>query len=194
MVKWFFENWCASKVFNNEKTISTAEQYNHQIQKHQSPILFSMKNILIRTATLKDLPTLLEFEQGIITAERPFDPTLAADPISYYDLKVLIELDTAEVIVAEVDNQIVASAYAKIKKGEPFFQFEEYAYLGFMFVRPEFRGQGINQKIVDELVRWVKSRNLTELRLQVYEENAGALRAYEKAGFKKYMMTMRLGV
>ena len=43
----------------------------------------------IRTATLDDLETLYRFEQGIILAERPFDPTLAKDPISYYDLKEL---------------------------------------------------------------------------------------------------------
>ena len=49
-----------------------------------------MSDIIIRDARLEDLPVLLEFEQGIVTAERPFDPTLAADPISYYDIKRLI--------------------------------------------------------------------------------------------------------
>ena len=35
-----------------------------------------MDQLKIRVATIKDLPLLLEFEQGVITAERPFDPTL----------------------------------------------------------------------------------------------------------------------
>jgi hypothetical protein len=35
-----------------------------------------MSTINIREAKLEDLNILLEFEQGIITAERPYDPTL----------------------------------------------------------------------------------------------------------------------
>jgi hypothetical protein len=34
-----------------------------------------MSTINIREARLEDLNILLEFEQGIITAERPYDPT-----------------------------------------------------------------------------------------------------------------------
>lgn len=37
-----------------------------------------MHQIIIRKAHANDLEKLLEFEQGIITAERPFDPTLKA--------------------------------------------------------------------------------------------------------------------
>lgn len=40
----------------------------------------------VRIATLKDLPTLLAFEQGVIEAERPFDPTIKAGNINYYDI------------------------------------------------------------------------------------------------------------
>ena len=50
----------------------------------------------IRPATIKDLPVLLEFEQGIITAERPFNCTLKEGEIHFYDLKKLIESDKAK--------------------------------------------------------------------------------------------------
>ena len=43
-------------------------------------------NAIIRQARHTDLDTLFRFEQGVITAERPFDPTLKKDPIHYYDL------------------------------------------------------------------------------------------------------------
>lgn len=153
-----------------------------------------MKEIQVRPAHLEELPTLLEFEQGIITFERPFDPTLANDPISYYDIKEMIGSENAEVIVAVVDDKIVASAYAKIVEAKPYFKHSQYAYLGFMFVKPDFRGRGINRKIIENLNLWAKSKNLTEVRLQVYDENDSAVRAYEKAGFKKYMVTMRMEI
>ncbi len=153
-----------------------------------------MTEIKIRLALLEELPTLLEFEQGIITAERPYDPTLADDPISYYDIKAMIESEDAEVIVAVADDNIVASAYAKIVKANPYFKHSHYAYLGFMFTLPEYRGQGINRKIIENLNFWAKSKNVNEVRLQVYDENDSAIRAYEKAGFKKYMVTMRMKI
>lgn len=153
-----------------------------------------MKKTQVRPAHLEDLPTLLEFEQGIVTFERPFDPTLADDPISYYDIKTMIGSEDAEVVVAIVDDQIVASAYGKIVEAKPYFKYDKYAYLGFMFVHPEFRGRGINGKIIDHLNLWAKSKNITEIQLQVYDENGSAIRAYEKAGFTKYMITMRMEI
>ena len=153
-----------------------------------------MKDIHVRPALLEELPTLLEFEQGIITAERPYDPTLANNPISYYDIKAMIESENAEVVVAIVDDKVVASAYAKIVEAKPYFKHSHYAYLGFMFTEPEYRGQGINRKIIEYLNIWAKSKNLNEVRLQVYDENDSAVRAYEKAGLKKYMVTMRMEI
>ena len=151
-----------------------------------------MKNLQFRTATLEDLPVLYQFEQGIITAERPFDPTLKPDPINYYDLKALILSDTAQVIVAVIDDEIIASGYAKILQGEPFHKHNDYAYLGFMFVKPAHRGKGIIQGIVDELKLWTKANHLYEIRLEVYDDNDAAIRAYEKSNFKKHMIEMRM--
>ncbi|MGI9552678.1 MAG: GNAT family N-acetyltransferase [Aurantibacter sp.] len=151
-----------------------------------------MDDIIIRKATTDDLPSLLEFEQGIIKFERPYDPTLEEDPISYYDLGALIKSENAEVLVAEHNEKIVASGYAKIKRARHYLDHENYSYLGFMFTRPEFRGKGINKKIIEVLRGWSLSRGLKEIRLTVYDDNVGAIKAYEKTGFKKHLIEMRL--
>lgn len=150
-----------------------------------------MNEYIVRTATRDDLPTLLEFEQGIIKAERPYDPTLSPDPISYYDIGELIDRKDAEVTVVTFENKIVASGYAKIKLSKPYVYHEQHAFLGFMFVDPEHRGKGVNQLIVDELKRWAKSKGLNEIRLEVYAENEGAIRAYKKANFYEHIVRMR---
>ena len=147
--------------------------------------------ILTRAATLTDLPTLLAFEQGIIQTERPFDPTLKADPINYYDLRQLVQSEEAEVVVATIDNEVVASGYARKLPGKPYHRYEFYAYLGFMFVKPEHRGKGLIQKILDDLLKWSKEQGLSEIRLEVYVDNPAAVRAYEKAGFKQHTLWMR---
>ncbi|GGA89236.1 GNAT family N-acetyltransferase [Mucilaginibacter rubeus] len=149
--------------------------------------------MLIRKATIEDLPVLLQFEQGIITAERPFDSTLKPDPISYYDLKAFITSTDVQVLVAEIDGEIAGSGYARIKKNpDAYYDFEKYAYLGFMYVLPEYRGMGVNQAIIEELKKWTVEQGLTEIRLEVYNDNIGAIKAYEKAGFKKRMIEMRI--
>lgn len=150
-----------------------------------------MSQIEFRTATLGDLETLYSFEQGIIIAERPFDPTLRPDPISYYDLKVLVNQNETEVVVAVVDNEIVGSAYAQIRVAKDYLDHERYAYLGFMFVKPAYRGKGINGGITKALDKWIKSQDVSEIRLDVYAENAAALSAYKKSGFKPHMLNMR---
>ena len=144
-----------------------------------------------RTATLADLPTLLEFEQGIIAAERPYDPTIADDPVHYYDLDKLIRSPDAEVVVAELDGQIVGSGYVRIDPAEPFLRHRHHGYLGFMYVRPEHRGRGINQRVIDALEQWAKARGLTELRLEVFLHNRSAVRAYKRAGFLEHLLEMR---
>ncbi len=148
----------------------------------------------IRKAVESDIDILLGFEQGIVEAERPFNDPLKEGEIHYYDLTGLIRSDSAEVLVAVINDEIVGSGYAKIREAEPFQKFTEYAYLGFMYVKPAFRGQGINQKILQRLMDWAKSRDLTEVRLDVYDENTIAKNAYLKAGFKPNLLEMRIEI
>jgi hypothetical protein len=49
-------------------------------------------HITTRPARIDDLDTLYRFEQGIITAERPFNETLKPGHINYYDLKEMLSL------------------------------------------------------------------------------------------------------
>lgn len=151
-----------------------------------------MEKIRIRPATTEDLPTLLKFEQGIIGAERPFDPTLVAGEFHYYDLGARITDPRTAVIVADDNGRVVAGGSAIIKEGNSYATFRHYAFLGFMFVEPEYRGRGLNRLIIEELVEWSHKQGLQEIRLQVYSDNLQAIRAYEKVGFKKILTEMRL--
>ena len=146
----------------------------------------------VRKARLEDLPVLLEFEQGLIEAERPMDPTIREGKISYYDIGEFIRSEDAEVLVVEEDGEILASGYARIKPDRHYLKHKRMGYLGFMFVPEEHRGKGLNGLIVERLIDWCRKRGLKEIRLDVYTVNDPAIRAYEKAGFKKHLITMRL--
>lgn len=154
----------------------------------------NIMNIKTRSAEIDDLSTLYEFEQGIINAERPFDPTLKTTHLNYYDLQSLVLSDDAQVVVAFTSERLIGSGYIKIQQAKPYLQFEKYGYIGFMFVAPDFRGQGVSSLILNSLKSWARSQNLSEVRLEVYAENQQAMRAYEKAGFSANMLEMRLGL
>lgn len=153
-----------------------------------------MDHIKIRKASLDDLEQLLVFEQDLIRTERPFDPTVKPDPVNYYDLKAMLTAPHIEVVVAEANNRIIASGYARIDKSKPFLKHTQHAYLGFMYVLPEFRGKGINKQIIDALKKWAASQNISEFRLEVYYDNTFAIKAYEKIGFSKYSLEMRFNL
>lgn len=148
-------------------------------------------DIKIRKARSKDLDLLKGMEQGVITAERPFDPTLGSDPISYYDLEDLMRNPRGLLLVATHNERIVSCGYGLEKEAKPYLDHDTYAYLGFMFTLPEYRGKGLNGMILARLKDWAAEMGLPEIRLTVYNENAAALRAYEKVGFRRHIIEMR---
>jgi GNAT superfamily N-acetyltransferase len=151
-----------------------------------------MDKISIRRAALNDLETLLEFEQGIAAFERPFDPTLKDGEIHYYDLAQLISAPDAEVLVAHIGSELIGSGYAKILDAKDYLKHRQYAHLGFMYVRPQHRGKGVNQMILQALKQWCLENKITEMRLEVYNDNKQAIKAYAKAGFTPNLLEMRI--
>jgi len=151
-----------------------------------------MQPIKIRTATLNDLDTLLDFERGIMEFERPIDPTIKEGDAHYYDLAALIKSADAEVLVAEQDGELIGSGYAHIIDSKSYLKHRQHAHLGFMYVKPDHRGKGVNQMIMDALQQWALSKNITEFRLEVYHNNPSAIRAYEKVGFMPLLLEMRM--
>ena len=151
-----------------------------------------MDEITIRPARTSDLDNLLKFEQAIIETERPFDVTLrSGDDVHYYDLAALIASPDAEVVVAEIDSKVIGSGSARIERSDDYLKHRTYSYLGFMYVVPEHRGKGVNKKVIAALENWSRSRGVKEMRLEVYDANAGAVTAYEKAGYAKLTVWMR---
>ncbi|WP_086932871.1 GNAT family N-acetyltransferase [Agarilytica rhodophyticola] len=147
-----------------------------------------------REANLNDIPQLLELEQRIIDAERPFNSSIKSEKTTYYNLEHLISSDDAYVLVAEASATIVATGYAQIRESKVSFKHDYHSYLGFMFVVPEYRGKGVNQHIIDKLISWSKTRGVTDFYLDVYCQNSAAIKAYEKVGFEPNVIEMKLSV
>lgn len=154
-----------------------------------------MEQLTVRSATIADLETLLEFEQAMIEAERPFDETIrTGEGVRYYDLAGLIAAANVEIVVALHASQIIACGYVRIEDSEPYLRHQQHAYLGFMYVVPEHRGKGVNKTVMKALEQWSISKGVTEMRLEVYTNNTAAIKAYEKSGFISHMIEMRMNL
>lgn len=149
---------------------------------------------IVREASKKDLPILDTFMDGLVDAERPMDVTIKDGKVVYYDLESFIKSNDAILYVVELNNELVASGYAKIKQDRAYLKHDKHAYLGFMFVPEKHRGNGYNKLIIDALLTWSKAKNINEIRLDVYNTNPSAIRAYQKVGFEKHMIKMRMNL
>jgi ribosomal protein S18 acetylase RimI-like enzyme len=147
-----------------------------------------------RIATAQDIDALRQFEQHIVQAERAFDPTLRAGRIKYYDIEQMLRANNVRFIIAEHDAAIVGCGFARIDSAKTHLSHSQQAYLGLMYVDPQYRGRSINGGVVEHLKSWCRSKGVTELRLEVYSENLVAVGAYEKAGFTKHIIEMRVSL
>lgn len=153
-----------------------------------------MSLITIRPAILDDLETLLVFEQGLIDAERPLDPFLKNRQIIYYNIPQLISNKNTHLLVAVSENELVGCGYVRIEDSRNYHKNPLNSYTGFMYVKPTFRGRKINALLLTSLKDWAKTKNLKELRLDVYNTNNAAIKSYEKFGFKRSMINMRMEI
>jgi ribosomal protein S18 acetylase RimI-like enzyme len=153
-----------------------------------------MHPIIVRQAEAQDLGTLNRFQQGVLAAERPFDPTIKDGPVEYYDIAPMLASAQVRFVVAEADSEIIGCGFARIEPAKHYLKHVHHAYLGLMYVDPRYRGRSVNRRIIDELKRWCVSSGISEMRLEVYRGNDAAVRAYEKAGFDTLLLEMRLGL
>jgi ribosomal protein S18 acetylase RimI-like enzyme len=153
-----------------------------------------MNTISTRTANLDDLETLLEFEQGVVAAEKPLDSFLGSGKLTYYNIPELISDEHTYFIVAVSNDELVGSGYIKIENSNKYHKNAKHGYIGFIFVKPAFRGKKISTIILKSLKNWSKEQDLKELRLDVYSNNFGAIKSYDSFGFTKSLVNMRIDI
>ena len=83
-------------------------------------------------------------------------------------------LGTAVALVEEVGQRNYAGSVVDHRGG---------AVVG-VYLRPEHRGRGVMEEVLDAVAGWLRARGLPRARLNVHADNARARRLYEKAGFR----------
>lgn len=115
-------------------------------------------------------------------------------PHTHEHLKELFEkLDTQHgiLLIAEADGRPVGLIAGHVVDAPWPMEMPDstrYAYVDDMFIEAEHRGTGLAAALLDRLAQHFRSldQGLTRMRINALADNAPAVKAYQKAGFKPY--------
>jgi GNAT superfamily N-acetyltransferase len=82
-------------------------------------------------------------------------------------------------LIAELDGNVVGLVWAKVDAATSYV-----VNLFQMWVAPESRGRGVAVALLQEAIKWARSRNAQLVQLSVTCGNASAVRLYAREGFR----------
>lgn len=85
------------------------------------------------------------------------------------------------------DDKIIGYIFAEIKEiNSPHaYEIKNVGFIDSVFVKEEFRGEGIGNGLINKSLEWMKSKEISVCTLNVRHKNIKALGLYEEIGFKK---------
>lgn len=137
-------------------------------------------NIKIKSATIGDVPLILQFIKELAEYEKLSHEVVATEE----QLKETLfgERSPAEVILGYLDDRPVS--FALFFHNYSTFLGRPGIYLEDLFVRPEARGQGVGKTMLAYLAQLAKDRNCGRLEWSVLDWNETAIKFYKSLGAK----------
>ena len=77
---------------------------------------------------------------------------------------------------------------ASIEMNHGIYGPKRYGFIGFVFVRRQYRGQGISSLMVKETLAWLARRKIQHVCLTVIADNKPARAIWEKWGFGDFFV------
>ena len=137
-----------------------------------------MTDVHIVSARPEDVPIILELIRGLGEYERLSDEIVATED----GLRKWLfgERPAAEVVLAYVDTTV--AGFALFFHNFSTFLGRPGLYLEDLFVKPEWRGRGIGQRLLVHLASLAVERGCGRMEWTVLDWNEPALRLYERMG------------
>lgn len=87
--------------------------------------------------------------------------------------------DDRTLFVAETDGELVGYASAGLVESPPIYERGRRAHIDSLYVKPDFRRQGIARRLIDRVEAWAIENDCALLGITAHTENAPARRLYE---------------
>ena len=139
-----------------------------------------MKGLKFKIATEQDIPVILDFIKQIAIYEKMLDKVSATEE----SLKESIfDNNRAEALLIEFNNEVIGYIIY-------FFNFSTFVgreglYLEDLYIKPEYRGNGIGKKSFELLVHIAKENKCERLEWTCLDWNEPSLKFYKSIGAKQ---------
>ncbi len=155
------------------------------------------REVSIRRAKEKDISEIVELSYALFQEDAgQRDPFMNLNwPREGGDehFSRLVSGDHSVCFLAEMDGEIVgylvgyamdATSLRPVKLAE----------LESMFVRKEFRSQGVGGALANEFTKWSKQEGAQRISVTAYAANVGAVEFYKRLGFEPRNLSLELGI
>ena len=148
----------------------------------------------IRKAGKIDLAGILTFAREMARMHHELDPYYRP-PEDYKNLAedLASELDDPDnlILIAEDDSTPLGYIRVAVEEAPTYAAPKKIGVVYDLFVDAARRGQGIGEKLFEEALAWLKSKNIKHIELSVDARNSGAVATWKKFGFFEYKLRMR---
>ena len=164
--------------------------------------------LVIREADATDRPSLdqmqMELQQYFAEIDSTHESLAYQNPAAahQYMQKMLDDVDNMQgkVLVAEKDGEIIGFVQGVIiehnKGDDKIYDLShppsKEGWIGLLYVKPEYRGHKIGQKLLDKIKDYFTNSRCTSIRLLVLADNTNAIKVYQKNGFIPHDLEMIL--
>ncbi len=148
----------------------------------------------IRLAKANDIPAILDLLGEILAVHHKGRPDIFKSSGSKYDHQQLAQLlndPNQPVFVYEQDGQILGHLFCQFQEAQGnVLEPVKTLFIDDLCVSSSARGQGLGEKFIDFARGYAKEQGCYNLTLDVWADNAGAVRFYERLGLEPQKMRM----
>ena len=167
---------------------------DYQLLPQQLRLPFGEKEPWVRDAVPADRKAIAEIYRTLFEAMSNLQPQYiqAAEQDPDFILKIITE-SKKDILVAQCGVQLLGFALVLMTHTPPYRCFvpHPYADLLDLAVLPDARGNGLGTLLLQAVKGWAKAYGADYLELGALSNNQGAIRLYEREGFRECMKTFR---
>ena len=158
------------------------------------PAANDRKPVTIRCAFNTDLEAVLQLDQELIRHDLRFDPTLDPDwSFSEEGMAWFRERIAGKdgiVVVAVCEGDLVGYLCGGRCEAESYRRTRPMGEVDCMFLREEFRGRGVGEKMIERFREWCAENGIGRIRVVACAGSAHAIRFYRRMGFEPYDLVL----
>ena len=156
-----------------------------------------MNEFKLREAKLDDRIQLDELFHEELEYHKSLMPNLFKIPEKVIDeswLKSILTNKNTFLVVSDYNGTIVGVVLYKIDAypDDNIYKERKFGYIEEMIVKESFRGKGIGNKLLDYAIKDLKTRDIIDIELNVWENNTIGQRFFKKHRFKTIQRRMKL--